>query len=365
MSPSASHPRTSARRGGAYPLSIAPMMDHSDRHFRWIQRQLARRPLVYTEMVTTGALLNGDRERFLAFDPAEHPLALQLGGDDPKELATCARMAADAGFDEVNLNVGCPSDRVQKGRFGVCLMARPERVAEAVAAMRSVVGLPVTVKHRIGFDDLDRYEDMRRFVDRVAEAGCDRFAVHARKAWLQGLNPKQNREIPPLRYSEVYRLKEERPDLQIEINGGIRTLDDARVHLGRVDGVMVGRVAYEDPFALAGADGLWGEEDHRAPSRREVVVATADYLRRWQGKIPPARILRHLLGLFAGQPGARAWRRTLSEGMHRPEVSGALLDVALAQIPAEILDERPTAANSKAAKTNEAAAVCVDSSQAV
>jgi tRNA-dihydrouridine synthase A len=333
------------RRGPLHPLSIAPMMDRSDRHFRVVMRRLVgRRPLLYTEMITTGAVLHGDRERLLGFDAEERPLVLQLGGDDPAALAACARIAAERGYDEVNLNVGCPSERVQKGSFGVCLMERPERVAAAVAAMRDAVPLPVTVKHRIGFDDLDRYEDMARFVDVVAAAGCDRFIVHARKAWLTGLDPKENREVPPLRYEDVYRLKRERPGLAVEINGGVRTLGEVRDHLARVDGVMVGRAAYEDPWALAGADQLLYGEPGEPPTRREVVESLIPYAERQLARgVPLARIARHLLGLVAACPGARAWRRILSERTHDPGAGAEVLRAALAAVPAEVLDEPPAA----------------------
>ena len=339
------------RRGPLHPLSIAPMMDRSDRWFRAVMRCLVgSRPLLYTEMITTGAVLHGDRERLLGFDADERPLALQLGGDDPAALAECARIAADRGYDEVNLNVGCPSERVRKGSFGVCLMERPERVAEAVAAMRAAVRLPVTVKHRIGFDDLDRYEDMARFVDLVAAAGCDRFTVHARKAWLSGLDPKANREVPPLRYDEVYRLKRERPGLAIEINGGVRTLGQVREHLARVDGVMVGRAAYEDPWSLAGADRLLYGEPGEPPTRREVVEALIPYAElQLAGGVPLARIARHLLGLVAARPGARLWRRILSERTHAPDAGVEVLREALAAVPDEVLDERPALATAPAA----------------
>lgn len=334
------------RRGPLHPLSIAPMMDRSDRWFRMVMRHLVgRRPLLYTEMITTGAILHGDRARLLGFDPAERPLALQLGGDDPAALAECARIAADRGYDEIDLNVGCPSERVQKGSFGVCLMERPERVAEAVAAIRAAVPLPVTVKHRIGFDDLDRYEDMARFVDAVAAAGCDRFIVHARKAWLSGLDPRANREVPPLRPEDVYRLKRERPALAIEINGGVRTLEQVRGHLEQVDGVMVGRVAYEDPWALAGADQLLYGEPGEPPSRREVVEALIPFAEREIARgVPLAWIARHLLGLVAGRPGARLWRRILSERTHETGAGVEVLRAALAALPAEVLDEAPAPA---------------------
>jgi tRNA-dihydrouridine synthase A len=319
------------------------MIDRSDRWFRVVMRRLVgRRPLLYTEMITTGAILHGDRERLLGFDAEERPLALQLGGDDPAALAECAAIAAELGYDEVNLNVGCPSERVQKGSFGVCLMERPERVAEAVAAMRAAVPLPVTVKHRIGFDDLDRYEDMLRFVDVVAAAGCDRFAVHARKAWLSGLDPKQNREVPPLRYGDVYRLKVERPELAIEINGGVRSLAAARAHLEQVDGVMIGRAAYEDPWAIAGADQLLYGEAGEPPSRREVVESLLPWAEAEVTRgVPVARIARHLLGLVHRRSGARAWRRILSELGHLPGAGTEVLRGALAALPGDVLEERP------------------------
>lgn len=308
------------RRGVVYPLSIAPMMDRTDRHYRYFARGLTRRTLLYTEMVVTGAILHGDRDRFLAHDPDEHPLALQLGGDDPKALAECAKIAEDRGFDEINLNVGCPSDRVQKGSFGVCLMGRPETVADGVAAMRAAVRVPVTVKHRIGFDDRDRYDDMARFVDVVARAGCDRFAVHARKAWLTGLSPKENRDVPSLRYGDVYRLKEERPELTIEINGGVRSLDAARSHLARVDGVMIGRAAFDDPWMLAEADSaLFGEPERHDVTRRHAVERMLPYLEaRLREGVRPGLLVRPLLALYSGCPGARAWRRALTEGTRGP-----------------------------------------------
>ncbi|HSL81153.1 MAG TPA: tRNA dihydrouridine(20/20a) synthase DusA [Thermoanaerobaculia bacterium] len=333
-----------ARRGVVRVLSVAPMMDRTDRHFRWFVRRIARRALLYTEMVTTGAILRGDDpERFLEFHPDEGPLALQLGGDDPAELAACARIAEEWGYDEVNLNIGCPSERVQSGNFGVCLMGDPGLVADGVAALREAVAIPVTVKHRIGFDDLDRYEDMLRFVDTVAAAGCDRFTVHARKAWLKGLSPKENRDVPPLRYEEVYRLKEERPELVIEINGGIVSLAAAREHLARVDAVMMGRTAYDDPFALAGADReLFGDRTAEPPTRRRVVAELLPYAEELAGRGEPvSRLTRHVLGLFAGRPGARAWRRHLSEHAHRDGAGAEVLAEAAARVPDEVLDEGP------------------------
>lgn len=300
-------------RGVLRPLSVAPMMDHTDRHLRWVLRQLTRQTLLYTEMIVGLAIRHGDRQRLLGFDPEEGPVALQLGGDDPALLADCAAVAWDFGYDELNLNVGCPSDRVQSGCFGAVLMRSPERVADVVAAMRARVPLPVTVKHRIGVDELDRYEDLHRFVTTVAAAGADRFVVHARAAWLQGLSPKDNREIPPLRYPDVHRLKAELPHLRIEINGGIRTLDDTEAQLARVDGVMIGRAAIENPMMLALADQrIYGST---APpiGPDELVERVAGYLGA-AATLPgfkPRYVLRHLVNLFAGLPGARAWRRTL------------------------------------------------------
>ncbi len=295
------------------------MLDRTDRHFRYFVRRITGRTLLYSEMVTTGAILHGDRDRYLAFDPAEKPLALQLGGDDPVDLARCAVIGAGYGYDEINLNVGCPSDRVQRGSFGASLMARPAQVAAAVEAMRAAVDLPVTVKHRIGIDDLDRYEDMSTFVKAVAAAGCDRFSVHARKAWLKGLSAKENRTVPPLRYEDVYRLKEENPDLRIEINGGIVSLDETESHLKQVDGVMIGRAAYDDPFMLAEADSRIFGEDRQAPSREEIVHRLVPYIQDCRDRdVYLSRVVRHMLGLYAGVRGARAWRRILTVEGCRP-----------------------------------------------
>lgn len=317
------------------------MMDRTDRHYRRMMRAITRHTLLYTEMVTTGAILRGPRDRELAYDPVEHPIALQLGGDDPVALRQCARIAEDRGYDEVNLNVGCPSSRVQAGSFGVSLMGRPERVAEAVVAMRDEVSIPVTVKHRIGFDDIDRYEDMLRFVDIVAESGCDRFTVHARKAWLKGLSPKENRNVPPLRYGEVWKLKAERAHLPIEINGGIKTLDQVADHLEHVDAVMIGRGAYDHPMVFATADTrFFGAAADPLPTdadpydaRRQVVLTMAAYAERLAADPRDHgrhnAIARHLLTLYAGLPGARRWRRTVTEGLARKVPVGALLREAL------------------------------------
>ncbi|MEN0063139.1 MAG: tRNA dihydrouridine(20/20a) synthase DusA [Myxococcota bacterium] len=300
-------------------LSVAPMMDVTDRHFRYLIRQLTRHTLLYTEMVVGQALVHGDRDRFLAYDPCEHPIALQLGGDDPKMLADCAVMAEDRGFDEVNLNVGCPSSRVQAGRFGVVLMRDPDRVARVVEAMKAQVSVPVTVKHRIGLDELDQYDHMKGFVDRVALAGADRFTVHARKAWTKGLSPKQNRNVPPLQYDLVYRLKAERPDLVIEINGGIVSPEAAQDHLDHVDAVMIGRGARDDPYGFATADQRLFGSPAPVVTREAVARAMMGYLDRALADpyVKPHHVTRHLAPLFAGQPGAKAWRRRLAEDAAR------------------------------------------------
>lgn len=325
------------------------MMDRTDRHFRVFLRQITRWALLYTEMIPVGAVLHGDRDKALGFDPREKPLALQLGGSDPEDLARCAEIAEERGFDEVNLNVGCPSSRVQEGEFGVCLMGRPERVAAAVAAMRAATGLPVTVKHRIGFDDLDRYEDMRRFVETVAAAGCDRFSVHARKAWLSGLNPKENRNVPPLRYEEVHRLKAENPRLRIEINGGISSPEAVHHHLDHVDGVMIGRAAYDDPFFLATMDSEVYGQATPPPTRREIVSGLLPYVEECRSRdVYLKHVTRHVLGLFRAVPGARAWRRHLSENAHKPGAGPEVLLDAMQEIPGHVLDERPEATLARA-----------------
>ncbi len=295
-------------------LSVAPMMDWTDRHERFFLRQISARVRLYTEMVTTGAILHGPRDRLLAFDPGEHPVALQLGGADPVALAECARIGADHGYAEINLNVGCPSDRVQSGRFGACLMAEPELVADCVAAMRAAADVPVTVKHRIAIDDQPEWETLIGFVESVAEAGCNRFTVHARKAWLEGLSPKENREVPPLHYELVHRLKAERPDLHITINGGIETLDEALDQLSHVDGVMLGRAAYQNPYMLADADRRVFGLDVAAKTRHEIIDSYCVHIEREiAAGTPLMATTRHILGLFNGRRGARAFRRYLSE----------------------------------------------------
>ncbi|MDH3920625.1 MAG: tRNA dihydrouridine(20/20a) synthase DusA, partial [Rhodospirillales bacterium] len=311
---------------------------------RFFLRLISRRVLLYTEMVPTGAIVHGDRARFLAFHPAERPLALQLGGAEPVQLAECAEAAAAAGYDEVNLNVGCPSDRVQNARFGACLMAEPALVARCVAAMAAASGLPVTVKTRTGIDARDSYAELKGFVGTVAAAGCRSFTVHARKAWLQGLSPKQNRELPPLDYDRVYRLKEDFRELEIVLNGGVQSLDEAQAHLARVDGVMIGRAAYQNPYVLAEADRRLFGEDPPPPGREAVVRALLPYAAAQCAEgVPVKSIIRHILGLFNGLPGARAWRRHLSEAAHRPGAGPEVIEAAL-EVVLERLEARGAAA---------------------
>jgi tRNA-dihydrouridine synthase A len=311
-------------------LSIAPMLDWTDRHCRFFLRQLTRRALLYSEMVTTPAILHGDRERLLGFDPAEQPVALQLGGSDPADLATCARVGAEWGYREINLNVGCPSDRVQSGRFGACLMAEPDLVARCVAAMRGAVDIPVTVKTRLAIDEMEEWPALTALIDAVVAVGGTRFIVHARKAWLKGLSPKENRSVPPLRYDLVHRLKAERPELDISINGGITTLDGVAEQLEKVDGVMLGRAAYETPAVLMDADRRFYGAENPAPSRRAAVEAMYGYIeaQRTRG-VPLHAITRHMLGLFQGVPGARGWRRTIAENAHKPGAGPEVLELAL------------------------------------
>jgi tRNA-dihydrouridine synthase A len=330
------------RRGSVWPLSIAPMMDRTDRHYRYLMRQITKHTLLYSEMITTGAILHGKRDRLLGFSAAEQPLALQLGGDDPLQLAACAHLAEVHGYREVNLNVGCPSDRVQDGHFGACLMAQSEVVARCVAAMRQATSLPVTVKHRIGIDHLQHYDDLAHFVYTVAQAGCDRFTVHARIALLQGLSPRENRTIPPLRYADIYRLKREFPALVIEINGGITALEQVQSHLAQVDGVMIGRAAYDNPFLFARADVLFYGETEAPPTRRQVIEAMIPYLDDWltQG-VTAAAILRPMMGLFAYQRVAKVWRRYLTERLRRTCDARLILPDALRLLPEDILDAHP------------------------
>jgi tRNA-dihydrouridine synthase A len=315
------------------PLCVAPMMDWTDRNCRYFHRLLSRHTLLYTEMVTTGAVLHGDRERLLGYEPAEHPVALQLGGSEPAALAESARIGEEWGYDEINLNVGCPSDRVQSGRFGACLMAEPDLVARLVGAMREAVRIPVTVKSRIAIDEMEEWPTLEDFVRKVSAAGCTRFIIHARKAWLQGLSPKENRDVPPLRYDLVYRLKSEFPHLDISINGGIKTLDAVAEHLKQVDGVMLGRAVYESPYLLAEADRRFFGSQEAPVERHAVVEAMLPYIERRMGQgAPLGAMTRHMLGLFQGLPGARAWRRHLSENAHKSGAGPEVVLSALAKV---------------------------------
>ena len=313
-------------------VCVAPMMDWTDRHCRYFHRLLSPRARLYSEMVTSAALVRGGQIRLLEHSQQEHPLALQLGGSDPHELAQAARLGAAAGYDEINLNVGCPSDRVQYGRFGACLMLEPALVGDCVRAMRDAVSVPVTVKCRIGVDDQDDYADLQHFTETMLEAGVGVLAVHARKAWLQGLSPKENREIPPLDYARVYRLKREFPQLLVVINGGITTVAQVQAHQAQLDGVMLGRAAYHDPYLLAQIEAAL----HGAPlpPRHEVLRHLQPYVEAELARGTALKhISRHLLGLYQGEPGARAFRRTISEGAHLPGAGWALIEQALAACP--------------------------------
>lgn len=323
-------PETKQTNHLSHRYCLAPMMEWSDRHCRYFWRLLTRRARLYTEMVTTGAILLGDSERFLRFDPVEHPVALQVGGSDPEALARCAEIAQQKGYDEINLNCGCPSDRVQSGKIGAILMAEPALVARCIAAMRSACDIPVTVKHRIGVDDMEDYDDLLRFVSTVAETGCDTFIVHARKAWLKGLSPKENREVPPLRYELVQQLKQALPDLNIVINGGITTLEQAQTLLEGLDGVMVGREAYHNPYSLAVVDNRLFHDPVTPPTRHEIALQFADYAER---EIAAGQRLhhmsRHILGLFHGCRGARAFRRHITEQATRRDAPAQIIRDAL------------------------------------
>ncbi|MCU7851435.1 MAG: tRNA dihydrouridine(20/20a) synthase DusA [Candidatus Thiodiazotropha sp. (ex Monitilora ramsayi)] len=314
-------------------LCIAPMLDWTDRHCRYFLRLISKHVVLYTEMVTTGAILHGNRERFLEFDPSEHPLALQLGGSEPDDLAQCAKLGETWGYDEINLNVGCPSDRVQSGRFGACLMITPQLVADCVKAMRDRIDIDVTVKHRIGVDEKDSYSELCDFIGTVAEAGCNTFIVHARKAWLQGLSPKENREIPPLSYETVHQLKADHPQLEFIINGGITSLRQAQEQLQQLDGVMIGREAYHNPWILSDADRLIFGDTRSLVDRHQIVDLLIPYVERELSQGTPInRITRHILGLFQGRPGARKWRRMISEESHKAGTDSQLIIQAADQV---------------------------------
>ena len=327
----------SSQDAGAAPnpwrFSVAPMMDWTDRHCRAFMRLMTQHARLYTEMIHTGAILHGERQRILRFDKSEHPVALQLGGNDPDELARSAEIAERYGYDEVNINCGCPSDRVLEGRFGACLMRKPDLVAECVMTMTKATSLPVTVKNRIGIDNTEEYAFLRRFVGTVAAAGCQTFIIHARKAWLNGLSPKENREIPPLRYEVVYRLKQDFPELNIVINGGIKTMAECQEHLKYVDGVMLGREPYEHPWLLSEVDSALFGAPEFALDRSAVLRNLYPYIQREMALgVPLALITKHILGLFRGEHGGRTFRRILSEHVYRPGASIEIIEEALAAI---------------------------------
>jgi tRNA-dihydrouridine synthase A len=317
-------------------ISVAPMMDWTDRHCRHFHRSISRNALLYTEMVTTGALIYGDKHRHLNYNQSEHPIALQLGGSNPQELALCAKMAEDYGYDEVNLNVGCPSDRVQNNMIGACLMGHPQLVAECISEMNNAVSIPVTIKHRLGIDDLDSDELLQDFVNTVQQAGCRTFIVHARKAILAGLSPKQNRDVPPLQYERVYKLKQLFGHLEIIVNGGVKSINEAQQHLEKVDGVMIGREAYHNPFTvLAQVDALFYNDVNRVNSREQVLENMLPYIsQQLSAGVPLSYITRHMLGLFHGMKGGKQFRRVISEQAYKKDASIEVLSQAFAKVEA-------------------------------
>ncbi|GLX78050.1 tRNA-dihydrouridine(20/20a) synthase [Thalassotalea insulae] len=317
---------------GLHALSVAPMLDWTDRHCRYFYRTMSKNVVLYTEMVTTGAILFGKGD-YLSFNDEEHPVVLQLGGSDPKAMTECAKIAEQQGYDEININVGCPSDRVQNGRFGACLMAEPELVAQCVSEMQNAVAIPVTVKSRIGIDDMDSYEFLHRFMETVSQAGCQHFIVHARKAWLSGLSPKQNREVPPLDYQRVYQLKQDFNDLTISINGGVKSYSEVAEHLNHIDGVMIGREIYQNPYLLAQADQTVWQSNNEIKSRADIIAEMSDYIDRYVadgGRV--WHVVRHMLGLCNGLPGAKQFRRYLSENSGRENASSVVLNEAFERV---------------------------------
>ena len=315
---------------------VAPMLDWTDRHYRYFARLISKNAVLYTEMITTGALIHGDRDRYLQFNTQESPLALQLGGSNPEELALCAKMAEDLGYDEVNLNVGCPSDRVQNNMIGACLMGHPELVADCIGTMQKSVSIPVTVKHRIGIDDRDSYEELHHFVNTIAETGCSTFIVHARKAILKGLSPKENRDIPPLKYDVAYQLKKDFPSLEIIINGGIKTIEESLEHINHLDGVMIGREAYQNPWLLNQVDqALYGASESTL-TRQQVLEKMLPYVEEEMSKgAYLGHITRHMLGLFHSMPGGKKFRRYISENAHKPGATIEVLKNALTIVTSE------------------------------
>ena len=322
-------PETNPRK-----ISLAPMLDWTDRHFRYLLRLVSKHIWLYSEMVTTGAILHGNnRERFLGYHEAEQPLTLQLGGSNPAELAECCRLAQDYGYNEVNLNVGCPSDRVQSGRFGACLMAVPELVAECMGAMIESVDIPVSIKTRIGIDHEEHYDQLQSLIEMVRNTGCQYFTIHARKAWLEGLSPKENRDIPPLRYDFVYQLKQDFPDLHVTINGGINTISAMQEHLQHVDGVMIGREAYHNTYLMADIDRVFYNSEREPPGRKQIINAYADYIDQEMSKgVPLMQLTRHVLGLMHSCPGARNFRRVLSENAYKKGFGAQLLIQAASEV---------------------------------
>lgn len=318
----------------AHRLSVAPMLYLTNRDFRYFLRLISKHCLLYTEMVTTGSLIYGNRDHFINHDISEHLLVLQLGGSSPEDLAKCARYGQDAGYNEINLNVGCPSNRASSGSFGACLMAKLQLMEECISAIRAEIDIPVTVKTRLGIDSMDSYEFITEFIGRVSEAGSDAFIIHARKAWLQGLSPKENRDIPPLNYQRVYRLKKNFPHLHIDINGGVHGLKEVQGHLERVDGVMIGRAIYHSPYLLAEADHLLFADDHAIPTRHQIIEQMLPYIeKRMIEGCQFKSITRHLLGIFQGQTGAKRWRRHLSEQSHLKRSGPEVLQEALSLVP--------------------------------
>ncbi len=321
----------------SHKLSVAPMLDWTDRHCRYFYRVMSAHTVLYTEMVTTGAILHGKGD-YLSYNDAEHPLVLQLGGSDVKAMTECAKIAEQYGYDEVNINVGCPSDRVQNGRFGACLLAEPTLVADCVSEMQAATNIPVTVKSRIGIDDLDSYEFLHTFIDKVSQAGCQHFIIHARKAWLSGLSPKQNRDIPPLDYERVYQIKQDFPQLEISINGGIQSLSEASAHLQHIDGVMIGREIYNNPYLLSEADQQIYSVDKEVISREQVINLMAEYINTYISTTPEHgsnrawHVLRHMLGFCNGFAGARQYRRYLSDSSGNSDANGDTLKQAFAKV---------------------------------
>lgn len=318
------------------PFSVAPMLDWTDRHQRYFMRFISQRALLYTEMVTTGAIIFGERDRYLQFNKEEQPVILQLGGSDVAHLAECTKIAEDYGYDGVNLNLGCPSNRVQNGSFGACMMAEPQLVAECIAAMNQSVQIPVSAKTRIGIDDKDSFEELVHFVGTLHQAGCNDFVIHARKAILQGLSPKENRTIPPLKYDVVYEIKKLFPQCHISLNGGVKTLQDVQQHLKHVDGVMMGREAYHNPYLLAKVDQLFFDDDHSVMSRHEVVESMFPYIENEMNKgVRLQSIVRHMLGVFQGVAGTKAWKRFISENAHKSTAGIDVLKHALTLVDDE------------------------------